>query len=157
MNRPHIRKHMEQDRMTRLMKCGNPFFLFRNHAALLLRSDSHFDKCLPYILLLQEDPAVLRRQDCRLIQQVLQIGSGKTGRRLSNLFQVHFLTKRFALRMYPENLFPSLHIRTAYHYLTVKTPRTKDRRIQDIHTVRGRHYNDSFIDAESVHLDQQLI
>ena len=50
-----------------------------------------------------------------------------------------------------------LHIGTSHCHLSVKTARSKDSRVQDIHAVRGRHDDNAFIDAKAVHLYQQLV
>ena len=49
--RSHIRKHMEQDRMPCFVECCDSLLFFGNNAALLLRTDSDFDKCLFYVFL----------------------------------------------------------------------------------------------------------
>ena len=58
MNRSHIRKHMEQDRVARLMVSRNLLILLGNYLALLLSADSHLDKRLVDIRLLDELPVV---------------------------------------------------------------------------------------------------
>ena len=56
-----------------------------------------------------------------------------------------------------KNLLTSSDIRSANCHTAVETTRTQNRRIQNIHTVRGCHYNDSFIDTETIHLNQHLV
>ena len=51
----------------------------------------------------------------------------------------------------------SLYIRSADCNLTVKTSRTQDCRIKNIHTVGRCHYDDSLIDTKSVHLNEELV
>ena len=59
--------------------------------------------------------------------------------------------------MHSEYRLSALDIRASDRYLPVKSARTQYRRIQYIGAVRRRHDDDSFIDGEAVHLDQQLI
>ena len=42
-------------------------------------------------------------------------------------------------------------------HLPVETSRTHDRRVQNIHTVRRRHNDNSLIDTETVHLNEHLV
>ena len=56
-----------------------------------------------------------------------------------------------------QDIFPAAHIRSPHADLTVKTPRTENRRIQDIHTVGRRHNDDAFIHTEAIHFHKQLI
>ena len=59
--------------------------------------------------------------------------------------------------MHLQDLFSSLNIRSSNHNLPVKTSRTQDGRIQNIHTVGSSHNDDSFIYTKTIHLYQQLI
>ena len=59
--------------------------------------------------------------------------------------------------MHRENLLAPCHIRSTHHDLAVKPARTHNGRVQDIHTIGGRHNNDSLVDAKSVHLHQHLV
>ena len=54
---------MEKDRVSRLMICGDPPFFIRDNPALLLRTDSHLDKSMADILLLNKHPVRLCCQD----------------------------------------------------------------------------------------------
>ena len=56
-----------------------------------------------------------------------------------------------------KNLFSSLNVRAAYRHLTVKTSRTKDRRIQNIHSVGSCHNNNALINPETIHLYKELV
>ena len=78
VNRSHIREDMEQNRMTRLMVCGNLLIFLGNHLAALLSTDSHFNKGFLNIRLGQELTSLFCGIDRRLIHQVFQIGSGKS-------------------------------------------------------------------------------
>ena len=74
--------------------------------------------------------------------------------------KIHIITERLALYMHLQNFFSSFYISDgllARVTLTVKTARTQDRRIKDIHAVRRRHHNDAFVDSKTIHLYKQLV
>ena len=56
-----------------------------------------------------------------------------------------------------EDFFSACHIRSSYDHIPVETSRTQDRRIQNIFPVCRRHNDNALVDAESVHLDKQLV
>ena len=59
--------------------------------------------------------------------------------------------------MYLKDFHTALHIRTAYCYLTVKTARTQNSRIQDIDTVGRSHDDDTLIHTKAIHLNEKLV
>ena len=148
---------MKQDRVTRLMVCRDEFFLIRDQTALLFRADSNLDERCFDIFLNGKRTLVLGRVDRRLIEQVFQIRTGESCCRLRDLFQIDIICQWFIACMHFQNFFPAAHIRPAHDDLPVKTARTKDRGIQNVHAVRGRHHDDPLIHAETVHLDKQLV
>ena len=56
-----------------------------------------------------------------------------------------------------EDFFSACHIRSSYDHIPVETSRTQDRRIQNIFPVCRRHNDNALVDAESIHLDKQLV
>ena len=56
-----------------------------------------------------------------------------------------------------KDLFSALDIRASHTDFTVKSSRTEDRRIQNIHTVGRCHYDDSFIYSKTIHLYKKLV
>ena len=145
---------MEQDRMTGFVICRDLLLFFRDHTAVFFGSDTDFDKSFLDIFLAQELAILFCCQNGRLIQQIFQFCSGKSGSGLSDLCQIHIVTERFPLGMNFQDLLSSAHIRCTYRNRTVKSSRTQNRRIQDIHTVRCCHHDDSLIDTETIHLYQ---
>ena len=78
VDRSHIGQYMEQDRMTCFVICRDLLLLVGNNTALLLRTDSYFDK-RPLNIFIRDKGAVLLRCDDRcLVQQILQIRSGES-------------------------------------------------------------------------------
>ena len=148
---------MEQDRVAGLVIRSNPLFLFRYNTALLFRSDSDFYKRFADILLNHVRAASFCRVDRRFIQKVFKVSSGKSRRSLSDLMKIHIVAQRLVLGVYLQNLFPAFYIRPADRDLPVKTSRTHDGRIQNIHPVCRGHDNDALVGSKAVHLYQKLI
>ena len=97
MHRPHIRQHMEQNGVARLVVGRDALILLGDDAALLLRADTDLDKRLVDILLHQIFAVFLRGIDGRLVHQVLQIRPGETGGGLRHPVKIHVLAQRFIL------------------------------------------------------------
>ena len=99
VNRSHIRKHMEQNRMSGFMIGRNPFLFVGNDTTLFLSSNTHFNKSSLDICLNNVGTMFFRCHDSRFIHQIFQIGACKSGRRLGDLIQIHIITHRFTLCM----------------------------------------------------------
>ena len=69
---------MEEDRVSRLVVCGNSPLLVGDDPALLLRSDADFHKSMPDIRLLDKHSVVLRGKDRRLVQEILKVSPGES-------------------------------------------------------------------------------
>ena len=154
IHRIHLFEHMEQDCVTCFMVRCDLFLFFRDHAAVFFRSDTDFDKCFLDIFLAKELTILFCCQDGRFIQQILQFRSCKSCGGLCDLWQIHIISQGFALCMNLQDLLSSTDIRCTYRNGTVKSSRTKNGRIQDIHTVGCCHHDDSLINPETIHLYQ---
>ena len=152
-----IRQFVEKNGMTGLVVGGDPFFLLGNNMALLFLTDPDLDESVLDIRLLDKLPVLLGSRDRGLIEQIFKIRTGKTCRGARDLFEIHVVTQGFVCRMDLEDVLPALHIGASDGDLAVKTAGTQDSGVQDIDAVGGRHDDDSLIDTEAVHLDQQLV
>ena len=56
-----------------------------------------------------------------------------------------------------KDIFSSFDIRTSHADFPVKSARTENRRVKDIHTVRSCDDNNAFIDTETVHFHKHLV
>ncbi len=157
IDRTHIRKDMEQDRMTSFVICRDLSFLRGNDAALLFCADPHFDKCPFDIFLLDKVSVFLCRNDRSFIQKIFQISSGKACCRLRDLLQIHIFRKRFILGMDFQNGLSATDIRSADTDLSVKSSRTQDRMVKNIHAVCRCQDNNTFIDTKTVHFHEKLV
>lgn len=72
--------------MTGFMECRDPFLFVRDHTALLLCADAHFYKRFFDIILLDIRTVLFCSNNCRFIQQILKIRTGKSRCGLCDLF-----------------------------------------------------------------------
>ena len=145
------------NRVSGLVVSGQTGLLLSHDAALLLRSHDDLEEGI--LDLVHGDAAAVAAcgEQCRLVEQILQIRAGKSGGGFGNRIKVDIACERLAARMDFEDLLTTLHIRCADIDLTVKASRTEQRRIQNVLTVGRRDDDDTFVGAEAVHLNQQLV
>ena len=98
---------MEEDGMSRLVICGDLLLLIRYKLAALLASYADLNKGGLYIFLGDVSPVLLGCPDSCLVEQVLQIGTGKSGSGLSYLRQIDVISQRLVLGMYLQDIFSS--------------------------------------------------
>ncbi|MNI20507.1 hypothetical protein D3C73_739920 [compost metagenome] len=91
------------------------------------------------------------------IEQVLQISTGEAGSALRNDIQLNVFGQRLVAGVNLQYSFTAFDIRTVNRDLTVKTSRTKQRRIKNVCAVGSRDDNNTFIAAKAVHFDEQLV
>ena len=128
-----------------------------HHATLALRSGNH--ALHRFLDLVHRDHGTMAAgsQQCRLIEQVRQVGTGKANGHLGELLKLHVLVHRLVLGMHAQDLLAALHIRTVDRNLTVKTTGTQQRRIQNVGAVGGGDQDDRLALLKTVHLDKQLV
>ncbi len=98
MNRSHIRKHMEEDRMACLVVGCDLFLMLGDHPALLLCADADLDEGTVDIFLLNKASSGFRCVDGGLVHEI-QIRRREACSGLSHLFEVHIISQRFAFAM----------------------------------------------------------
>ena len=157
VNTSNLSKLVEKDRVTGLVERGDPLLLGRDDMAFLLLADADPDESVLYIGLHDVSAVYSRGAYSRLVHEVLKIRSGETCSCAGDLFKIYVLAQRLISGMDLKDVLAALHIRSSHRDLPVKTARTKDRRIQNVHSVGGRHDDDPLVDAESVHFHQQLV
>src|SRR4029077_12442624 len=98
-----------------------------------------------------------RRQQGRLIDQVLQVRARKARAAAGQLFQRHVLADRDFAHVDPQDAFAALHIGTRNHDPAVEAAGPQQGRIEHVGTVGGRDQDYSLVSLEPVPLDQQLV
>ena len=143
--------------MSTLVVSGNLPLLLRYKTALLFTANSNLDKTLVNIFLLDKLPILFSCTDSCLIHQVLQIRTSKACSCSCDLMQIDIIRQRLVSDMDTKDLLTSLNIWSADHNLTVKTSRSQNRWIKNIHTVCRRKHNDTFVRTETIHLNKHLV
>ncbi|GBD46608.1 hypothetical protein HRbin41_01436 [bacterium HR41] len=92
-----------------------------------------------------------------LVDQVLEVGAGETGRLGGEVVEVDVGRERLAARVHGQDLSPPLQVGTIDHDLPVEAARAQQRRIEDVGPVGGGDQDDVVLHLEAVHLDEQLV
>src|SRR5659263_323429 len=143
--------------MSCFVKGGKLLLFFINDAALLFRSEHNFENSLGNVMVYNFFCVMLGCIECRFIQEVGQIRTGKPGGHLCNFMQVNILAYRFAFGMYFKDGFSSFDVGTHDNYPAVKSARSQQSRIKNIHTVCRCNNNDALVRTESIHFNEQLV
>ena len=143
--------------MACFMERCNAFFLIRDNTATLLGTNSNLHKGFLDITLVDICPVIPCCSDCSLVEKVLKVSSCKARGGLCNLLQIHIIPKRLVFSMNIEDFFSASYIRSSNMNLSVKSTRSHNSRIQNIHSVGSSHYNDALIDTKTIHLYKHLI
>ena len=152
-----IGKLVEKDGMSGLVVGGDPLFFFRDHMALLLCADADLDEGVLDIGLDDISPVCLGGCDGSLVEKVFQIRAGEACRGAGDLREIDVVAQGLVGRVDLEDILSALDIGTADRDLAVEAAGTKDGGVKHVDTVGGRHDNDALVDAETVHLDKELV
>ena len=102
-------------------------------------------------------PAQAGRIERCLVDEVFDIGAGKSRGAAGNHFPVDVLGNDGLAHVHLEDLLPSLHVGKGHDDLPVETARTQKRRVENVGAVRGRNEDDPLVGFEAVHLDQKRV
>jgi hypothetical protein len=106
---------------------------------------------------LDEVAALPGGQQRRLVDHVGQVGTGEAGRAAGDDRQVDVRGERLALGVHGEHRAPAFEVGPVDRDLPVEPAGPQQRRVEDVRPVGGRDEDDSALDVEAVHLDQQLV
>ena len=90
----------------------------------------------------------------RLVDQIFEIRTGKTGRAAGQDLKIDFRGKRSLARVHFEDALAALEIGIGNHDLTVETARAQQCGIQNIRAVGGGDEDDALVGFKPVHFDQ---
>ena len=97
------------------------------------------------------------RQKSAFVHEVRKVGARKARRERRHALQVHVRTQGFALCMHFQNALAALYIGRVHHNLAVEATRAQQRRVQNIHAVRGGNKHHGVVLVKAVHFNKQLI
>ena len=157
VDRVRAGKHPRHEGVARLVIGGDPLLLFADDHALAL--GAHHDLVLGVLEVHHGDffLAQAGRIERCLVDEVLDIGAGKSRGPACNHFPVDVLGNDGLAHVHLEDLFPSLHVGQGHDDLPVETARSQKRRVEDVGAVRGRNEDDALVGFEAVHLNKKRV
>ena len=152
-----LRQRQGCDGVARLVVGGQLPLPLGHHTAALFGTGEHLDHRLADVLHGDHLAVASSGQQRRLVQQIFQIGAGKSRSAAGHLVQIHILSQRLFPHMDVQDLPAALDVRQTHIDLAVKASRAQQRRVEDIHPVGGGQHHNAFVGTEAVHLHQQLV
>ena len=102
-------------------------------------------------------PVAPRCGQSRLVDEVREIGAGKTGGAARDRAQIDLGRERQTPRVDIENGFAARPVRKTDDDLAVKASRPQQRGVKDVRPVRGRHDDDFLVCLEAIHFHEHLV
>src|SRR6266436_6029978 len=149
--------HRRHQRVSRFVIRGVPLLFVRQDHGLAFHAHQHFVLGHFKIVHRHELSTLPRGPQSRFVHQVRQVGAGKTRRAARDDRKIHVIRKRNLACVYPKNLFAALYVGAGHNHAPVKTPGAKQRRIQNVGTVRRRDQDHAFVRFKSIHFHQQRV
>ena len=143
--------------MSDLMVGNDTTLLLTEDTILLLLTDEHDLDRLEEIRLGYLLSSMLDGSNRRLIHHVCEVCTDRTGGCQCDLVEVDGIIQLHISCMHLQNIDTTLEVRLLHDDTTIETTRTKQRRIENLRTVRRAHDHDALRRIEAIHLGQQLI
>ena len=152
-----VGQDVPDDGVTRLVDGDHALVALRHLVAALLRTHLHAGNRLHQRLLIDGLQASARRQNRGFIHDVFQLRAGGEGHALGDILQIHIIREGLALGVHLQDGNTPRHIGVIDENRAVKAAGTQQRGVKNVAAVRRRHDDDTLVDCEAVHLDQQLV
>ena len=130
---------------------------FRHHHAFALGAHQDFVFGFFKVLHFNRTRIAARCHQCGFIAQVCQVCTRHARRAARNHHRANVLPQRNLAHVHIQNLLTTANVGQRDINLTVKTPWSEQRCVQDVRTVRSSHHDDAHVGFEAVHLHQHLI
>ncbi len=98
-----------------------------------------------------------RRQQRRFVDEIREIGAGKSRRALRNDLEIHIRRHLHRARVDAQNLLAAAHVRLVHQHLAIEAARSQQRGIEHFGPVRRAHDDDPLAGIETVHLREKLV
>jgi hypothetical protein len=98
-----------------------------------------------------------RRQQCRLVDDVRQVGADGSRRQASHMPQIDVVAELHMPHVDLEDRVAAVNVRAIDDHRAIEPAGTQQRRVQRLRTVCCRHDDDASIGIEAVHLNEQLV
>ena len=143
--------------MTGLMESSKALFLRGHDSLLALDSTDYAVDSIGKVLIVDFRFAAAGGSEGRLIADVGDIGTGKTGGILGYEFKVEVRSQFERLEMDLEYFLALVEVGQGDMDLTVETACTHERLVEDVGAVGSCQHDNAGVGAETVHLSEQLV
>ena len=109
------------------------------------------------MLALDRFSAVFNCEDRGFVNHIGKVRTHSSGGRKRDSIKVHRIIQQNIFCMNLQNFYTALQVGSVYNHTPVKTPRTQQRRIQNLRTVGSCQNQKPFGSIEAIHLSQKLI
>ena len=136
---------------------GHDFTLLGAHHALLLEAGNQPVDRLIEVVHVDRRLVLPRSEQCRFVDEIGEVSTGKASRPCRDRPEVHGRGELDPLCVNHKHGLAALHIRFVDQHLPVKASGSKQRRVEHLRAVGGRHDDDGFVRIEAVHFSQELV
>src|SRR5829696_7347941 len=136
---------------------GDALPLLRAHQERTLATEHDLLQGVQEVLLAHLVLLAARRQERCLVDQVPEIGTGKSGRRGRKLSQIHATGERHASRVNLEDRLASHLIGEVHRYAPVEAPWPKKCLVEHVGLVGRGEHDHALLTGEAVHLGEDLV
>src|SRR5664280_1167630 len=145
------------ERVAALVIRGDTLLLFRHDHGLPL--GAHEDLVLGVVEVDHVDFLLVDAggRERGLVHEVREVGSGEARRAPRHDRKVDVVGHRDRARVDLEDAFAALHVRTVHDDAAVEAAGAKERGVENVGTIRGRHEDDPVVAFESVHFDEERV
>ena len=150
-----FRRVVHGDSMTGLVIGGQLLFFDIQDMTAALASPHDLVSRFFHIHLLDILRSAARCQQGGFIDEVGQIGTGKTGRTTCRKLEIDFVGESDIAGVNPEDLFAAFESREVYNHLPVKPAGPQQGRVEHIGPVGGRNNDNTFLSIKAIHLHEQ--
>ena len=157
MNRIAMRNLDADERVARFVIRGDAFLLVGDDHTLAFGAHHHL--VFGDLKIVHPDHfLVISRsiQRC-LVNNVGEIGSGKSGRAAGDHIDIDVFIERYLSRVNLQDAFAAANVRASDDNPAIKAARAKQGRIEHVGAIGRRHQDDAVIGLKTIHLDEKLV
>ena len=126
-------------------------FAFRHYFRLLFKSADDAVYSVKEVLAAYVCLVVARRDECRLVAYVGDVGAGEARSLPCQHVDVDAFVNLYRLQMHLEDFLALVKVGQVYVYLPVETSCAEQRGVKHVGAVCGGEYDDTAVCAEAVH------
>ena len=154
VQRIRVLQHRLDDGVARLVIRGGDSFLFLDPVALAGSAEPYLVACLLEVDHLHGRLVRHGRKDRGLVDDRGKVGAGKHGRAPGQAVEVDVGAGLYLLRVHLQDLVTADEVGQRHDDLSVEPTGTRQRRVENVGSVRRRDNDDLVVGLEAVHLDE---